>query len=50
LTLDETLSISGGFASLFSSNAMPNEPYGLAPRTLLFIKYGFATGESGMFD
>jgi hypothetical protein len=50
LTLDETLSISGGFAGLFSSNAMPNEPYGLDAETLLFIKAGFVVGESSMFD
>ncbi|MGD0434094.1 MAG: hypothetical protein ABSA58_23680 [Acetobacteraceae bacterium] len=50
LTLDETLKIAGTFARLRSSNARPNEPYGLDPRTAQFIRTGFSQGESGAFD
>jgi hypothetical protein len=50
LTLDETLRIAGKFAHFGSSNARPNEPYGLDPRTAQFIRTGFNLGQRGAFD
>ncbi|MBM3646859.1 MAG: hypothetical protein FJX11_03615 [Alphaproteobacteria bacterium] len=50
LTLEETLSIAGKFASMFSSNADPRQPYGLDPLTLHYIKRGYEIGESGLYD
>jgi hypothetical protein len=49
LTLEETLRIAGGYASLNSSNANANEPYGLDRRTAGFIKEGYRAGESGAY-
>ncbi len=49
LTLNETLGTAGLFASAFSSNARPNQPYGLDPRTAQFITTGFKVGQSGVF-
>jgi RHS repeat-associated protein len=49
LTLNETLSAAGLYASIFSSNAMPSQPNGLAPRTAQFITTGFNIGQSGVF-
>jgi hypothetical protein len=50
LTLEETLDIAGTYARWRSSNADPNSPYGLDPRTLYYIKRGYEIGQSGMFD
>lgn len=50
LTLEETLNIAGLYARLRSSNADPSKPYGLAPRTLHFIKRGYEIGQAGIFD
>ena len=49
LTLNETLSAAGSYASIFSSNARPSQPYGLDPRTAQFIATGFNIGQSGVF-
>jgi RHS repeat-associated protein len=49
LTLNETLATAGLFASAFSSNARPNQPYGLDPRTAQFITTGFNIGQSGVY-
>lgn len=49
LTLNETLTTAGKFASAFSSNARPDQPYGLDPKTAQFITEGFNIGQSGMF-
>jgi hypothetical protein len=50
LTLEEALGISGRFASMFSKNAQPDQPYGLDPEDTDYIRRGFAAGQSGMFD
>ncbi len=50
LTLDETLKEAGGYARLFSSNARPNQPYGLHPLQKQFITMGFEIGRSGVYD
>jgi hypothetical protein len=50
LTLEETLDIAGTYARWRSSNADPNSPYGLDPKTLHYIKRGYEIGQSGMFD
>jgi hypothetical protein len=50
LTLEETLDIAGTYARWRSSNADPNSPYGLDPRTLHYIKRGYEIGQTGMFD
>jgi hypothetical protein len=44
LTLDETLTIAGGYASIASSNARPANPNGLDTRTAQFIKAGYQAG------
>jgi hypothetical protein len=49
LSLDETLTIAGRYASLFSSNAKRGEPYGLAPRTAKFIQAGHDAGTRGVY-
>src|SRR5712691_853685 len=49
LTLDETLSIAGLYARLFSKNADPKDQYGLNSRTRKFIETGFNIGERGVF-
>jgi hypothetical protein len=50
MTLDETLATAGQFAGLRSSNAKPNQPYGLDAKTAAWIKKGFEIGQSGAFD
>ena len=50
LSLDDTLRIAGTFAALRSSNAEPDQPYGLNARTAEFIRKGFAAGASGAFN
>jgi hypothetical protein len=49
LTLSETLTISGIVARLESSNARPNQPYGLDPQNTYFISEGYRVGASGVF-
>ena len=49
LLLEETLKISGKFASLFSGNARPDKPYGLDPRNVEFTEAGFKAGQSGQY-
>lgn len=49
LSLEETLAIAGLYARLFSSNAIPGEPYGLNPNQMKFITAGFKIGQSGVF-
>jgi hypothetical protein len=49
MTLNDTLSAAGRFANLFSSNARPDEPHGLDPKTAQFIIAGFNVGQSGVF-
>lgn len=49
LSLEETLTIAGLYARLYSSNAKPGEPYGLHPNQLKFITIGFKIGQSGVF-
>ncbi len=46
---EETLSLAGTFARWFSSNYMPDQPYGLDPRTASFIRTGYRTGAGGVF-
>lgn len=50
LSLDEVLTISGKFASLFSNNAMPDKPYGLDPRNIELTSMGYKAGQSGQFS
>jgi hypothetical protein len=50
LSIHETLSVAGTYASLFSSNHAANMPYGLDPVTAEFIAEGFAAGKRGIFD
>lgn len=49
-TLDETLSIAGRFANIFSINRKPGLPYGLDSQTADFIKVGYNAGVSGVFS
>ncbi len=49
LSLDEALQISGRFAHIWSSNAKPNQPYGLDTRTAELITTGYKVGASGIF-
>jgi hypothetical protein len=49
LTLEATLTIAGAYASLFSGNRRPGEPYGLDFQTRDMIASGFAIGESGVY-
>lgn len=46
---DDTLSLTGTFARYFSSNYMPDRPYGLDPRTADLIRAGYRTAASGAF-
>ncbi|MEI6201374.1 MAG: hypothetical protein WCP68_05440 [Enhydrobacter sp.] len=50
MTLEETLKEAGEYARHFSSNARPDQPYGLDPRTAEFIVAGYNIGKSGVFD
>jgi hypothetical protein len=50
MTLEDTLKEAGEYASHFSSNARPDQPYGLDPRTAEFITLGHNIGKSGVFD
>jgi hypothetical protein len=50
LSVEETLIAAGQFAHVLSSNAKPDQPYGLDPRTAEFIKAGYQAGQSGTFD
>jgi hypothetical protein len=47
---DRTLSIAGMFARQFSGNYMPEQPYGLDPRTAFFIRAGYREAASGTFN
>ena len=49
LTLNETLSVAGAYASHFSSNASAQNPYGLNPATAGYISQGYQIGERGVF-
>jgi hypothetical protein len=46
---EDTLSLAGTFARYFSSNYMPNQPYGLDPRTASFIRAGYRMAAGGAF-
>ena len=46
---EDTLSLAGSFARLFSGNYSPDQSYGLAPRTADLIRTGFRTAASGVF-
>ena len=48
-TLDETLTISGEFAHIFSSNKKLEQACGLDLQTAEFIKIGYNAGVSGVF-
>jgi hypothetical protein len=48
-SLDQVLTISGEFAKRRSSNARPNERYGLDPKTREYIEIGYKIGESGAY-
>ncbi|MHC2574976.1 hypothetical protein [Rhizobium leguminosarum] len=50
LPIEEILEIAGQFASLRSSNAMPNKPYSLDPRNTYLIELGYRLGSSGIFE
>jgi hypothetical protein len=50
LTLDETLTVAGGYAGLLSSNARPDQPHGLDPTAARFITEGFHIGQSRVFS
>ena len=50
LSLETTLKVAGDFASVGSSNYSKDSPYGLAPQTAEFIRVGWETGFSGVFD
>lgn len=47
LSLDQALTIAGGYASRFSSNASPGKPYGLDTETAEFMRRGYQAGSSG---
>jgi len=49
LSLEETLRVAGAYASVFSSNAKPDQPYGLDIQTREFMEIGFRVGQSGVF-
>lgn len=49
LSLGETLTVTGLYASRFSGNKRPAEPYGLDARTREFVVTGFSVGESGVY-
>jgi hypothetical protein len=48
-TLEQTLDISGKFASLFSSNHRKDQPHGLDPQTERWIRIGYSAGASGVY-
>jgi hypothetical protein len=47
--LETTLLIAGEYAKAHSSNYMPDQPYGLDPRTRQWIERGYKVGKTGMF-
>jgi len=47
--LDEVLSIAGFYASVFSSNYKPNNPYGLDAPVMEWITKGYNAGVSGAY-
>jgi hypothetical protein len=49
LTLDAALGFAGAYARFRSSNAKPDQPYGLDEQTAHFITAGFNAGQSGVF-
>jgi hypothetical protein len=49
LSLDELLTIVGGYASLHSSNYQPDQPYGLDPQTRELTVAGYQVGASGAY-
>jgi hypothetical protein len=49
LTLEQTQTIAGSYAHLFSGNADPNAPHGLDTRNARFTATGFNIGQSGVF-
>jgi hypothetical protein len=49
LSREETLTIAGNYAHHLSSNARPDQPYGLHPETRQFIEAGYDAGERGLF-
>jgi hypothetical protein len=42
--------IAGRYAAKNSSNAKPDQPYGLDVQTREFIERGYAAGESGVYE
>lgn len=50
LSLDTLLQIVGSYAKGNSSNARPDQPYGLDPRTRDLTILGYQTGASGVYD
>ena len=48
-TLEQTLDISGKFASLFSSNYRKDRPHGLDPRAERWIRIGYNAGASCIY-
>lgn len=50
LSLDTLLQIVGNYAKGNSSNARPDQPYGLDPRTRDLTILGYQTGASGVYD
>ena len=50
LTLNETLTIAGTYATYFSSNANPNSQYGLSDRQQELTTAGYNIGASGVYN
>ena len=50
LTLEETFAAAGMYARMFSSNASPDNPWGLDPRNKIMTESGYSIGASGMFE
>jgi len=50
LSLDQIKFLAGAFARFNSSNAKPDEPFGLDADTAKFIEHGFDAGRSGIFN
>jgi len=46
---EKVLEIAGEYAKEHSSNYRPGQPYGLDPRTRVWIERGYEAGKSGMF-
>lgn len=44
LSLQETLTMTGHYAHMFSGNAAPSQPYGLDPRVTQFVTAGYNAG------